>query len=219
MAVSKYLDNILNMAEKGLAKASKIDLDTIAKNTKNTVKKGINDIKISNAVNKSVPKHQLFQTRIDNVSAKIASEKATMRDVRSFIGNDIKGGVIKDITSDGIGEAYRARMAYASTTGKDAAKIALRPYKRVEPSIKNAYTGYRIKPGVETGLAMGVVAFGAGIGAVKGGVMYRRKYPQSEQAGTLPGLSYDGVPNATDGRRDLGATGELVFGLHNARKG
>ena len=39
--------------------------------------------------------------------------------------------------------------------------------------------------------------------------------------GNLPMLSYDAVPNRSrlTGSRDLGATGEIVFGLNSARRG
>lgn len=103
--------------------------------------------------------------------------------------------------------------------GRDFATSHFRPYNTVEPSLTNAFTGYEMKAGVDTALAGGVMAFAAGTAAVRGAYMDDNKPTRApEQVGSMQGLSYDGVANTANGRRDLGATGDLVFGLHNSRR-
>lgn len=93
------------------------------------------------------------------------------------------------------------------------------PFNVVQPSVTNAFTGYEVKPGLDNVLATGAMAFGVGVAAVQANTIDTRAPVRSDQAGSLQGLSYDAVANTSAGRRDLGATGELVFGLHNQRRG
>jgi hypothetical protein len=86
-----------------------------------------------------------------------------------------------------------------------------------------------MKRGLSAGLTLGALAFGAGMSylynsSTTGLIMtereQRKQYAaKAEDVGMISRLSYDAVANAAGGTRDLGATGELVFGLNAARRG
>jgi hypothetical protein len=93
--------------------------------------------------------------------------------------------------------------------------------KFVTPELGNFYTG--IKPTkATTALGMiGIAAWAVGAGAYQatGGRGVAAARNNAEDLGNLSALSYDAVGNIYKGRRDLGATGDIVFGLHNSRRG
>lgn len=92
--------------------------------------------------------------------------------------------------------------------------------KYVAPGPENAFLGVRMsKPAI--GLAIAGIAGASIISGIRGTAdPIQRKYqPQPEYAGKISGLSYDAVGNIDNGSRTLGATGDLVFGLHNMRRG
>lgn len=91
-------------------------------------------------------------------------------------------------------------------------------FKNKAATLSNAYTGIGL-----TKLGVGLLATGAlvktGIDAYKGKKQVDASFrPQAEDLGALSTMSYDAVGSVYGGRRDLGATGELVFGLHAADK-
>jgi hypothetical protein len=146
---------------------------------------------------RSARSYKLFQNRADNLNRRVAMDNA------------------KDIS---LNRSFGVRNAF-DQVGKDFATAHFRPYNRVEPSLSNAFTGYEVKSGVDAALAGGAMAFAVGTAAVRGAHMDDNTPTRMpEQAGSMPGLSYDGVANTSNGRRDLGATGDLVFGLHNSRR-
>lgn len=91
----------------------------------------------------------------------------------------------------------------------------------VKPSWDNLFIGAELKGTTDLAIA-GVAALGiAGAAALGHGKSKARGFAdttQTNDSGSLPGMSYDAVANSTGGRRDLGATGDLVFGLHNSRR-
>ena len=145
----------------------------------------------------------LFETRRAKLAAKTAAEQAFFKGVKEV----------------GVKGAIQGGPQYMSNVAKRTAGVALRPYKRVDPSWGNFFTGHELKGGVDKALAAGALAFGVGAGIKEAVFDDPKNSVPAEYAGTLPGLSYDAVPNAAGGRRDLGATGDLVFGLHNQRRG
>lgn len=98
-----------------------------------------------------------------------------------------------------------------SKVGKYLANAAVR---KTDRSFFNGYTGMKT-----TGFAT-AAAFGAA--GVWGAATYQptkskaeMQMSQSDYVGQAPVLGYDGVGNAPS----LGASGSMVFGLHNMRKG
>lgn len=115
----------------------------------------------------------------------------------------------------GIGKAEDAVAGAISKTIVGAAKNS-RLTKKTEPGIQNLWTGRREGAGAITiGAALGVGYVGystfkqTSLGPKTGEISY---------TGTAPGLNADGVSSATQAPT-LGAGGNMVFGLHNARKG
>jgi hypothetical protein len=96
-------------------------------------------------------------------------------------------------------------------------------FRYVQPDWNNMFTGLEIKKSAAYTAGLGVLAFGAGMAAVNSfaDTNIRRTdiISSAEDVGNLGRLSYDAVANAANGSRDLGATGDLVFGLHNMRRG
>lgn len=92
-------------------------------------------------------------------------------------------------------------------------------FKHVHNSVENPLG---MKP---TKLLAGTVAVGALGFAVASGALSvaNRKadiaMQNAEEVGNLAAMSYDAVGNMSKGKRDLGATGDIVFGMYNARKG
>lgn len=149
----------------------------------------------------AVANRPLFNVRRQKLAAKTAAESKFLQGVKDVgVKGTLKGG-----------------PAYMSSIGKTAAKIALNPVERIDPDWSNMFVGHRMKPGMDKAIGIGAIAVGAGIGYLSG----KTQEPETwqEDVGNLPILSYDAVPNAIGGRRDLGATGDLVFGLHNQRRG
>lgn len=91
----------------------------------------------------------------------------------------------------------------------------------VKPHRSNLYTGLEMKKGVAMGLTAGVLAWGVGSSIFKGTVNVGRDaaMANTEDVGTMGRTGADAVGNATGGQRNLGATGDMVFGMHNSRKG
>lgn len=111
-------------------------------------------------------------------------------------------------TEDAIGGAVAGGI-------KKAAKNS-RLTRKTTPGIENLWTGHR-----EGG---GAIALGAAAGV---GYMGYSTFRQTELApktgtisytGTAPALNADGVGSAAQAPT-LGAGGNMVFGMHNARKG
>lgn len=102
-------------------------------------------------------------------------------------------------------------------------KTILPGFKTVIPDVNNFYTGLEMKPGLNAALTIGALAWGVGSKIVpalmdpNGSRAAATK--NTEDVGSLPGMAGDAVGNVNSGRRDLGATGDIVFGMHNARKG
>lgn len=89
-----------------------------------------------------------------------------------------------------------------------------------KPELSNMFTG--VKPTIlAKGLAIGgALAYGFASGAIN--VMNRGEQAaraNAQDVGSAGFMSYDAVGNVSGGRRDLGATGDLVFALHKNRRG
>jgi hypothetical protein len=73
----------------------------------------------------------------------------------------------------------------------------------------------------------GIAAWGIGAGVISGREQVMQQ--NAEYVGNVPSMDYDGSPNvdtktgkpvfSTSGARNFGATGDLVFGLNNSRRG
>jgi hypothetical protein len=97
----------------------------------------------------------------------------------------------------------------------DSKNIAPLFFKRATPDATNLFTGHRLRKGWTAALIVGAAAVSLG----KSGVDYAQQGRNSmskTDVGEMESLSYD--TNMT-GRKDLGATGDIVFGMHRGRKG
>ncbi len=112
------------------------------------------------------------------------------------------------------GAAKKATSTAAHYTGKLAKRAVI---KNTEKSIVNPL-------GIQTTKLFGALAVGgvAAWGIAAGSVNGRTSALQqnAEYAGNMPQMDYDAVPNVDrmTGKRDFGATGDLVFGLNKANK-
>ena len=91
-------------------------------------------------------------------------------------------------------------------------------FRNKAATLSNAYTGVGL-----TKLGVGLLALGAatklGFDAYAAKKQVDASFkPQAEDLGSLSGMSQDAVGNVVRGKRDLGATGNLVFGLHAGNK-
>lgn len=198
MAAGKFvgaIDDILTAGRKIRSKAGAVIEDVVTGTGKETVSKVAD---LANAA-KEAGHNQLYRPRAQKLASRQLDDEAKLANV----------SLSETIYS-------RGRFNQASI---EKLAIRSRPIKRVDPSLTNAYTGYEMKRGWDIGLAAGALSFGVGVSAVQANTVDTKVVARSEQAGTLQGLSYDAVPNAAGNRRDLGATGDLVFGLHNQRRG
>jgi hypothetical protein len=106
---------------------------------------------------------------------------------------------------------------------------AAKPIVDAVPGVKwvgqkatNFFTGFRVtKPAAAiavTGILASAVAR-PGLDAVSGGEFSKRETIKSGavNVGPIPATQFEGT--GTGARSNLGATGDLVFGLHNARRG
>ncbi len=90
--------------------------------------------------------------------------------------------------------------------------------KSVKPGLSNFGTGLSA-----TAFTAGIVFGGAAmVGGIQSGVQYaknQRNLGPTQYMGNIPEIYYDATPQAdrVTGDKTLGATGDLVFGLHNAR--
>lgn len=97
-------------------------------------------------------------------------------------------------------------------------------FNYVRPHVSNFFTGLEMKNNVSKSLMAGIVAWGVGSvivnAVIDNEIGYTKKQltNNAEDVGFLPGMSGDAVGNSYYGRKDLGAVGDLVFGLHNARR-
>lgn len=114
-------------------------------------------------------------------------------------------------------------MGILSDIGKKYSKVA-EPIVRSIPGLKwtgqeasNFWTGFRVtKPAAALGVsALAMYSAGQGVKAHadnnKANLM-----ANSQNVGLLPATQYEGT---NGGRNNLGATGDIVFGLNNKRRG
>jgi hypothetical protein len=114
---------------------------------------------------------------------------------------------------DGIVEPYAEAAATATIKG---AKLTGNAFtKKVDPSLKNFYTGREMRKGSGWALSAGAVGVGYAAYAVS---TTAPKPGTVSYGGTAPIMDADGVSNTTNAPT-LNASGNMVFGLHNARKG
>ena len=118
--------------------------------------------------------------------------------------------------------AFERYAKYLDRMTGEGKKI-LPGFNNVIPDATNVYTGLEITKGLSTTLKVGALAWGVGSQIIPAAIDPKgsRAAAQrnTEDVGYLPGMSSDGVGNAGSGKRNLGATGDIVFGMHNARKG
>ena len=111
----------------------------------------------------------------------------------------------------------------ASTIGATAiTKGSKSMVKKTDPAFHNLWTGYRESGTAATVAGAGAIGF-AGYQTVKGTYL-APKMGEVSYGGVPPIMNADGVSTANQaptgaGAPTLGATGNMVFGLHNARKG
>ncbi len=84
----------------------------------------------------------------------------------------------------------------------------------VKPDWSNAFSGMQTKKGVGIALTAGILG---GLYAKEKHNVYKQRpaVTNTEEVGQLGRLSYDWVGP----ERDLGATGDLVLGMHQGRRG
>jgi hypothetical protein len=111
-------------------------------------------------------------------------------------------------------EKYLGRMAQQ---GKKFAP----GFHPVKPHRTNLYTGLEMNRGLAIGITAGALAWGIGSSIASSEVNKGKNAALSntEDVGSLGRMSGDAVGNVVGGRRNLGATGDMVFGMHNSRKG
>lgn len=91
--------------------------------------------------------------------------------------------------------------------------------KYVAADSRNMYSGLRTTGGANALILAGTLV-AAGIGAARGGIEGNKQFRSApEDMGYSSRMSSDAVGSVSKGNRDLGATGDLVFGLNNTRKG
>jgi hypothetical protein len=105
--------------------------------------------------------------------------------------------------------------------------------KKVDPSLANGYTGYQASAFANHAAGWGTLAVAGGIGVASGaakplgvegragfeGIETRASKAGQSSYGGKPGVfDADGVGTSTQAPT-LGASGDLVFGLHNGRRG
>lgn len=131
-----------------------------------------------------------------------------------------------------IGQTVRS-LGVGSSAGPKVAKLGLAAnratlasagkkgilFRDTAARLNNGFTGVGLtKLGaglLGVGLIAGNMAKSAYDGYKNDKAMLR---PQAEDIGYLSTMSMDAVGNVRGGRRDLGATGDLVFGLHAANQ-
>lgn len=127
-----------------------------------------------------------------------------------------------------IGQTVRS-LGVGSSAGPKVAKLGLAAnratlasagkkgifFRDTAARLNNGFTGVGLTKLGAGLLGAGLLLGNAGKAAYEG---YKRDKamlrPQAEDIGYLSTMSMDAVGNVRGGRRDLGATGELVFGLH-----
>lgn len=93
--------------------------------------------------------------------------------------------------------------------------------KYVQPEASNFYTGHELKMGWEVAVAGAAVAYGIGSALARKGTGEDDRSTLERRAvdvGGLPGTNADAIGHASGGSRNLGASGDLVFGLNNMRR-
>lgn len=91
--------------------------------------------------------------------------------------------------------------------------------KYVAADSRNMYSGLRSTGGANALILAGTLV-AAGIGAAKGFSAGNKQFTSApEDMGYSSRMSSDAIGSVSGGSRDLGATGDLVFGLNNTKKG
>lgn len=87
--------------------------------------------------------------------------------------------------------------------------------------LSNLYTGKRLNPGVMGTLAGGYLVSKAGVETTKDTLFGEMDLATRNYIGSGPAdiMNYDGVDRRSSTPKDLNATGDIVFGLHNQRRG
>lgn len=135
--------------------------------------------------------------------------------VAKKVGGAVSGKAKKSIFSGN----HTAKIQAAHAAGK---KPLFGAGQYVTPDWNNFFTGVQLKKGADRALAGGAIAIGAGIGIKEGTFDQTREgiIAGAQQAGNIPRMSADGIGyGIAPPQRNLGAEGDLVFGLHNSRKG
>lgn len=123
-------------------------------------------------------------------------------------------GVIREVSGGGLGNSFIQRVGSASNRMVlNSSKNGIL-FKHTAARMSNGFTGLGLT-------ALGTAAIVGGLG-VKGAVdtynmidqIDKAGRPPAEDIGHLSTMSSDAVGSINKGQRTLGATGELVFGLH-----
>jgi hypothetical protein len=108
----------------------------------------------------------------------------------------------------GIGQGIKyTKAGIARTAVKKADKTIINPLGKKVTALGSA------------GIVAGTVAWGIGTGKIEG--RQKTLSDNAEYVGNVGTMDYDGVANVDrkTGQRNFGATGDLVFGLNNSRRG
>lgn len=117
----------------------------------------------------------------------------------------------------GLGSAARKKLTKGANATTNFVKKGF--VQNVDKTVINPL-GKRLGPVAAAGITLGAVAWGVGTGKYVEG-RQKTLAENAEYVGNVSSMAYDGVPNVdrTTGKRDFGATGNLVFGLNNSRRG
>lgn len=154
---------------------------------------------------------------VDYASRFAKKTKSYASDVTGFRGKTDAGSKIAHVASGNVVTDTAANLAVdgAILAAKGANKAV--PFTtKTEANIGNLWTGRREGPGA--------IAVGAVIGAGYMGYNTMAKTElapktgQTSYTGTMPIMDADGVGSTTNAPT-LGASGSMVFGMHNSRRG
>lgn len=170
------------------------------------------------------PKHRkLPPLKSLNHEFKFGRMQQTINNFRDQTGNAAFAQAKKKATEKMIDQAmlgrkdWRSGLLGDSFIGNKGGSGRGSLLHRVTPTADNFGLGLRLNKGA-TVAGIGALAVGTALSLAIGQADSKAKgiRGRAEEVGSLPGMSYDAIGS---GSRDLGATGDLVFGLNKMRRG
>ena len=153
-----------------------------------------------------------------SASAKRATEAAAARTTRWTSTFGKKGAENVTGLFDTIAKPVKRAMPGSADDLTGAAKKAQE--KMIRKSTNNLFLGFRLNKPTQALIGAGIVtglAINEGIKEVKSATYGNPYAGAMESAGDMPRMSGDMIGGVSNGRRDLGATGDLVLSLNRRR--